>query len=270
MPTRRPSSATVSEARSAAASSGFPHVRMRRNRRTHWSRRLVAENRLSVDDLIWPLFVVEGKATRVPVASMPGVERALRGPDRRGRASRPPTLGIPAMALFPYTDPKLRDRRRLAKPSIRTTSSAARRAPSSEAGARRSASSLRRGARSLHQPRQTASCTAARSSTTRRSMPWSSRPGAGRGRLRHPRAVRHDGRPHRRHPRGPRSGRPSQHADHGLRRQVRARLLRAVPRRGRLGDRRSRATSAPTRWIPPTPTRRCARWRSTSPRAPTW
>ena len=107
MPTRRPSSATVSEARSAAASSGFPHVRMRRNRRTHWSRRLVAENRLSVDDLIWPLFVVEGKATRVPVTTMPGVERV--SVDLIVEAAKQAAdLGIPALALFPYTDPKLR------------------------------------------------------------------------------------------------------------------------------------------------------------------
>jgi porphobilinogen synthase len=85
----------------------FPLVRMRRNRRTAWSRRLVAENRLSVDDLIWPLFVVEGTATRVPVATMPGVERL--SVDLVVEAAREAAgLGIPALALFPYTDPKLR------------------------------------------------------------------------------------------------------------------------------------------------------------------
>src|SRR5215470_11038723 len=49
--------------------------RMRRNRRADWSRRLVRESRLSVDDLIWPIFLVDGKKLREPVPSMPGVER---------------------------------------------------------------------------------------------------------------------------------------------------------------------------------------------------
>ena len=53
----------------------LPTVRLRRDRSTHWSRRLVAEHRLGVDDLIWPLFVIEGRSKRVPIASMPGVER---------------------------------------------------------------------------------------------------------------------------------------------------------------------------------------------------
>ena len=53
----------------------FPTTRLRRTRREEWSRRLVAENRLSVDDLIWPVFVQEGQGSRTPVASMPGVDR---------------------------------------------------------------------------------------------------------------------------------------------------------------------------------------------------
>ena len=56
-------------------SEGFPWTRMRRNRRTDWSRRLVREHELSVNDLIWPVFVVEGTGQRVAVSSMPGVER---------------------------------------------------------------------------------------------------------------------------------------------------------------------------------------------------
>ena len=56
-------------------SSAFPRTRMRRNRIDGWTRRLVAENRLSTDDLIWPVFVIEGQNHREPVASMPGVER---------------------------------------------------------------------------------------------------------------------------------------------------------------------------------------------------
>ncbi len=53
----------------------YPTTRMRRNRRSDWSRRLVAETRLGVDDLIWPVFVQEGSNSRTPVNSMPGVDR---------------------------------------------------------------------------------------------------------------------------------------------------------------------------------------------------
>jgi porphobilinogen synthase len=82
----------------------FPSTRLRRNRRTDWSRRLVAENRLSVDDLIWPIFVQEGTAKRTPIPSMPGVERLAVDllADVVGDAAE---LGIPAVAIFPATDP---------------------------------------------------------------------------------------------------------------------------------------------------------------------
>jgi porphobilinogen synthase len=86
---------------------GFPRTRLRRNRRHPWSRRLVAENRLSVDDLIWPVFVVEGQDVVEPVASMPGVERLSI--DRLiGAAGEARAVGIPVMALFPFTDAKLK------------------------------------------------------------------------------------------------------------------------------------------------------------------
>lgn len=85
----------------------FPYVRMRRNRRSEWSRRLVAEHRLSTPDLIWPLFVVEGESLRTPVASMPGVDR-LSIDLVVAAAEEACGVGIPAVALFPYTDPKLR------------------------------------------------------------------------------------------------------------------------------------------------------------------
>ncbi len=78
----------------------YPTTRMRRNRRDESARRLVAENRLSVDDLIWPIFVVEGKRQRQPVASMPGVDRLSI--DLTVQAVREAAeLGIPAIALFP-------------------------------------------------------------------------------------------------------------------------------------------------------------------------
>jgi porphobilinogen synthase len=82
--------------------------RPRRNRKSEWARRLVRENALTVSDLIWPLFVVEGERTRVPVASMPGVERLTIDEAVRD-AERAASLDIPAIALFPYTDPALKD-----------------------------------------------------------------------------------------------------------------------------------------------------------------
>ena len=82
--------------------------RMRRNRRADWSRRLVRENTLTADDLIWPLFIVAGNDRAEPVASMPGVER--HSVDRAVKqVERAAKLGIPAVALFPYTDPARRD-----------------------------------------------------------------------------------------------------------------------------------------------------------------
>ncbi|MEP3049479.1 MAG: porphobilinogen synthase [Roseibium sp.] len=83
-------------------------TRMRRNRQTDWSRRLVRENTLTVDDLIWPIFLVEGKNVRQPVSSMPGVER-LSVDEAVRDANMAAELGIPAIAVFPYTDPDLRD-----------------------------------------------------------------------------------------------------------------------------------------------------------------
>ncbi len=80
---------------------------MRRNRFDGWTRRMVAENRLSPDDFIWPVFVVDGTGKREPVPSMPGVERLSA--DLLGEAvGIAKGLGIPAIAVFPYTDPALK------------------------------------------------------------------------------------------------------------------------------------------------------------------
>jgi porphobilinogen synthase len=80
----------------------FPNTRMRRNRHDAWTRRLVAENKLSVDDLIWPIFLIEGTNTTTEVASMPGVVRVTL--DRVAAHVAPAAkLGIPAIALFPAT-----------------------------------------------------------------------------------------------------------------------------------------------------------------------
>jgi len=81
-------------------------TRMRRNRKSEWARRMVRENVLTANDLIWPLFVVAGKNTRVPVGSMPGVDR-LSVDQAVREAVRAAELDIPCLALFPYTDPNL-------------------------------------------------------------------------------------------------------------------------------------------------------------------
>jgi porphobilinogen synthase len=79
---------------------------MRRNRRAEWARRMVREHVLTTDDLIWPLFVNDGNNT--PVPSMPGVQRlSIDGVVRE--AEKAAKLTIPCIALFPYTNPGLRD-----------------------------------------------------------------------------------------------------------------------------------------------------------------
>src|SRR6516225_7898472 len=107
----RPLEATMrfspADARPPARQLDLRH-RARRNRQSEWVRRMVRENVLTADDLIWPLFLVDGENKRVPVAAMPGVERvsideAVRDVERAAK------LRIPCIALFPYTDPKLRD-----------------------------------------------------------------------------------------------------------------------------------------------------------------
>jgi len=85
----------------------FPYTRLRRNRQTHWSRRMVAEHTLTVDDLIWPMFVVEGTNVRQEIVSMPGVERLSI--DLMVEAARLAVdLGIPAIAVFPAVEPELK------------------------------------------------------------------------------------------------------------------------------------------------------------------
>ena len=82
--------------------------RPRRNRKSEWARRLVRENVLTANDLIWPLFLIDGVTKRTPVAAMPGVDR-LSVDEAVREAKRAVKLDIPAIAFFPYTDPKLKD-----------------------------------------------------------------------------------------------------------------------------------------------------------------
>jgi len=86
----------------------FPATRMRRNRYDAWTRRLVAETSLSVDDLIWPIFIIEGRGLTTDVGSMPGVQRVTL--DRLARHVEPALqYGIPAVALFPATPSEKKD-----------------------------------------------------------------------------------------------------------------------------------------------------------------
>ena len=84
------------------ASTVYPFTRKRRMRRDDFSRRLMRESRLSVDDLIYPMFVLEGKDQRESIASMPGVERVSID-QLLIEAKQLVALGVPAVALFPVT-----------------------------------------------------------------------------------------------------------------------------------------------------------------------
>ncbi|MVA25311.1 porphobilinogen synthase [Agrobacterium vitis] len=84
------------------------HRRMRRNRKADWTRRLVQESRLTVDDLIWPIFLVPGSGIIEPIAAMPGVNRM--SVDKAVEAVKEAAdLGIPAIATFPNIEMNLRD-----------------------------------------------------------------------------------------------------------------------------------------------------------------
>ena len=84
------------------------HRRMRRNRKADWTRRLVQENRLTVDDLIWPIFVIPGTGIVDPIPAMPGVNRMTV--DKAVEAAKMAAdLGVPALATFPNVEMELRD-----------------------------------------------------------------------------------------------------------------------------------------------------------------
>lgn len=92
----------------AGVAGGFPAIRPRRNRVDAFTRRLVAENKLSVDDMIWPIFVIEGTGIETDVASMPGVKRVTL--DRLAHHVAPAVAaGVPAVALFPATPSEKKD-----------------------------------------------------------------------------------------------------------------------------------------------------------------
>jgi porphobilinogen synthase len=96
------------EAPAGGAPGMYPTVRMRRNRKAPWSRRLVAEHVLSTSDLVWPIFLIDSSTRRVPVDHMPDVDR-VNIEEAVREAERAMSLGIPAIAPFPNVDMKLRD-----------------------------------------------------------------------------------------------------------------------------------------------------------------
>ena len=85
----------------------YPRTRLRRNRRDPWSRRLVGESRLCVDDLIWPIFVHDGTTPRIAIPSMPGIHR-LSLDALVAAIDEAKDLGIPAIMLFPAIDDRLK------------------------------------------------------------------------------------------------------------------------------------------------------------------
>ena len=97
--TRNPSSSPVQPL------GAYPRLRMRRNRRDDWTRRLVAEHVLTSADFLWPVFVHDGREARVAIPSMPGVDR-LSIPALVDAAGEAHALGIPVIALFPATPPE--------------------------------------------------------------------------------------------------------------------------------------------------------------------
>ena len=88
--------------------STYPYTRLRRTRQADWSRRLVQENALTVNDLIWTVILSDGAKDRDPVPSMPQVDRVnIKTLIQEAEKAR--DLGIPAMAVFPHINPKYKD-----------------------------------------------------------------------------------------------------------------------------------------------------------------
>ena len=86
----------------------YPNLRLRRNRKSNWIRRLVSENTLSVNDLVQPVFIIEGKNKKIPIKSMPGIFRYSI--DKINLlVQKYINLGIPMIALFPYVEKKNKD-----------------------------------------------------------------------------------------------------------------------------------------------------------------
>ena len=86
----------------------YPSTRLRRNRKTEWSRRLVSENTLSSNDLIWPIFLTDGKKQKNQISTMPGVYRYSVDQIEK-IVERALKLKLPLLALFPHTQKMSKD-----------------------------------------------------------------------------------------------------------------------------------------------------------------
>ena len=231
----------------------FPATRLRRLRATAVLRGLVRETELAVAHLVYPMFVVaRRRRAATPIADdarhRPPLDRRRGRGGRRGRGARHPG-GAAVRAAGRQGRAGLRRVGRRGRHPARHARDQGR--------APRPAGDHRPVPVRVHEPRPLRRAARRRRRRQRRdaraARPHRGLPGRGRRRRR--RAQRHDGRPRRRAARRARRARPVRDADHRLQRQVRLRLLRPVPRGGRLRA-RSRATAAATRWIPPTRARR--------------
>ena len=237
----------------------YPAVRMRRMRRDDFSRRLMRETRLSADDLIYPVFVLDGSRREEPVASLPGVSRKsidLLLAD----AERCVALGIPALALFPViaAEHKSLDAAAAWDPEglvPRTVRALKQRFPDlgviTDVALDPYTSHGQDGL--LDDTGYVANDDHGRRAGEAGALPR-------RGRRRHGRAVGHDGRPHRGGPLGPRRARAATGcASSRTRPSTRRRsTARSAMRSGRRAT-SAAATSTPTRWTRPTRTRHCGR-----------
>ena len=180
----------------------FLERRQRRMRRDDFSRRLMREHRLSSDDLIYPVFVLDGSRREEPVLSLPGISRKsidLLLAD----AERCVALGVPAIALFPVI-PAAKTSRSMPRPPGMPQGLVPQTVRALKARFPGAGRDHRRRARSLHQPRPGRSARRHRLCRQRRDGRRADPTGAVpcRGRCRRGRAVRHDGRAHRRAARG--------------------------------------------------------------------
>ena len=214
----------------------FPGRRMRRMRRDEFSRRLMREHRLTTDDLIYPVFVIDGAGRTEAVPSMPGVRRYTV--DRLlPHAEACLKLGIPALGAVSAHRAAAEDAPTAAKPSNPEGPGAARGRGAEEALSRARRHHRRR-ARSLYHARPGRRARPPRLRAERRDDRGAREAGARvrGGRRRHRRALRHDGRPRAAIRAALDAARLHPHAHPRLLGEVRLGLLRPVSRRGRLGE----------------------------------
>ena len=248
----------------------FPAVRMRRMRRDDFSRRLMQETVLTANDLIYPVFVVEGKNRTQKVDSMPGVER-LTVDRLLSVAEQCLKNHVPVMALFPSIEPRLKtpDGREALNPKglvPRAVAALKKRFPElglladvaldpytshGQDGVVDRAGYIVNDVTLDVLEKQALVQAEAGVDIVAPSDMMDGRIGSDPRRARKERA----------HP----------YADHGVLGEIRFGLLRSVSRCGRLGEEpRRRPTRKPTRWTPRIATKRCGKSGSTSPKAPTW